>query len=100
MTKASDFLFRMVLVARKGGEYNEDDPGEDWIVNASLQKLRSGKLRASLTAENALTLEKLTYPLHADKIISILPDEFWPDFIKSLCSDVPAQQQPALPVEG
>ena len=96
MAKAEDFLFRMVLMAHEGNEYGNSDDAKDWIVNASLQKLRSGKLRSNLVAEHIQTGTMLTYPQDADKIISILPEEYWPDFIKTLCSEAPNQNQPAL----
>lgn len=100
MARAEDFLFRMVLMAHEGNEYGGNDSARDWIVNASLQKLRSGKLRANLTAEHIQTGDVLTYPQDADKIANVLPAEYWPAFIIDLLAEVPPKEQPTLLAEG
>ena len=68
----------------------------EWMVHASLRRSRGGrKVTAELKADNMNTGELLTYPQDYDRIIAVMPDEFWPQFVKDLVP-APAKDQLAL----
>jgi len=100
ISRNSDFLFRMVLVAHEGNEYGGEPTAQDWIVTATFRRLRSGRERATLQAEHVQTGVVLTCPKDADSIIKVLPEDHWPEFIKKMCSEVPGTNQPTLLAEG
>ena len=100
---SGDVLFRMVMMCREGASTGRDaglSHDSEWSVSAMYKRSRGGnKVTATLSAENLMTGEVLTYPKDADKITSVLPTEFWPAFITDLVSDKPNQNQPSLMAE-
>lgn len=86
-------MFRMISMFREDMQGTENVADAEWIVNASYKRSRGGrKVSASLTAENVTTHELLTFPQDHAKITSVMPDEYWPSFIKDLQVPVPIEQ--------
>lgn len=85
-------MFRMVSSFYEDMTACENVEDATWVVNASYSRSRGGRsVRATLTAENLNTHEVLTFPQDHEKISSVMPDEFWPQFVKDLVS-VPSEQ--------
>ena len=94
MTSGETF-FRMVACFRQEGEgLAECDAADaEWMIHASLRRSRGGrKVSAVLTADNLVTGELLTFPQDFDRIVAVLPVEFWPQFVKDLQVPVPFEQ--------
>ena len=93
-------IFRMVSSFYEDMQQCENVEDAHWVVNASLKRSRGGRnVSATLTAENIITHELLTYPEDSEKISSVMPEEFWPQFIKDLSVPVP-DEQPLLVTAG
>ena len=94
----TDRLFRMVLVSHEGVEAGDTEGvPSDWVVSAVYKQSRGGrKVSATLSAENLVTGEVLHFPRDADKIVAVLPQEFWPSFITDLISSAVPESQGML----
>jgi len=89
-------MFRMVASFYADMADCENAEDATWVVNASMKRSRGGrKVSVSLTAENLVTHDLFTYPQDHAMITSVMPDEFWPSFIKDLSAPV-ALAQPML----
>ena len=89
-------IFRMVSSFYEDMQQCENQADAHWVVTASLKRSRGGRIvSATLTAENIITYELLTYPEDSEKISCVMPEEFWPQFIKDLPGAVP-EGQPLL----
>jgi len=86
-------MFRMVSMFREDMAQCDDINNAEWIVNASYKRSRQGKsVTAKLTAENITTHELLTFPQDSDRIITVMPREFWPQFVLDLPGPVASTQ--------
>lgn len=74
-------------------ECNEADA--EFMVHASLRRSRGGrKVSAVLKVDNLVTGELLTFPQDYDRIVAVIPQEFWPQFVLDL--QVPVADQEVL----
>jgi len=89
-------MFRMVSSFYEDMQQCENVEDAHWVVNAAYKRSRGGRnVTATLTAENIVTHELLTFPQDHARISEVMPDEFWPQFIKDLSVPVP-EGQPTL----
>lgn len=73
-----EITFRMVAF------FHDELSDADWSVNALYRRSRGGTIRAHLTAENVVTGEQLIYPRDYDKLVAVVPEDYWPAFVKEL----------------
>ena len=91
-------MFRMVASFYADMADCENQEDATWVVNASMKRSRGGrKVSVSLTAENLVTHDLFTYPQDHAMITSVMPDEFWPSFIKDLAAPVNDNQKAMVP---
>ena len=62
-----------------------------WTVSVTLFNGRSSKRKFSFTCEHIETGTVLTYPMDHAEMIGVLPEAMWPQFIKDLTPELPAQ---------
>ena len=87
-------LLRMVLVFSEG-----DGDGSDFVKDhtISITELKtSGMGYFKVTAENLKTGEVFNSPKDNDKILEILPLEFWPKFVHESLLVGPSDEQSVL----
>ena len=92
----TDKFFRMVLCSHEGVEAGSEDAPTDWVVSAVYKCARNGDNSSTLTASNMNSLEVLTFPQDSDKIMAVLPQEFWPRFITDLVLSKPCELQDSM----
>ena len=91
----------MVSMFREDMAQCDDINDAEWIVNASYKRSRQGRsVTTKLTAENVTTHELLTFPQDHARIISVMPEEFWPQFVKDLTHNIVPSTQPTLLAES
>ena len=87
-------LLRMVLLYSVG-----DGDGSDGIKDHTIsitEMKKSGVRHFMVTAENLKTGEVFNSPEDNDKILEILPLEFWPAFVRQILLVGPSDEQSVL----
>ena len=87
-------LLRMVLVFTEGDGDGFDGVKDHTISITELKK--SGMRLFKVTAENLKTGEVFNSPKDNDKILEILPLEFWPAFVRQSLLVGPSDEQSTL----
>ena len=87
-------LLRMVLAYSEGDGDGFDNVKDHTISITELKK--SGKRLFRVTAENLKTGVVFNSPKDNDKILEILPLEFWPTFVRQSLLVGPSDEQSVL----
>ena len=87
-------LLRMVLLYSEG---DGDDPTgvEDYTISITELK-KSGSHHFMVTAENLKTGKVFNSPMDNNKILEVMPLEFWPEFVRQSLLVGPSDEQSVL----
>ena len=85
-----DHNFRMVLLYDSPDEQLHGLDGQ-WVVTVTLFRKRGALRKFSFTCEHIASGTVLTYPQDHAKMVGVLPEAMWPQFIKDLTPESPVQ---------
>lgn len=89
--------FRMIASFYEESGFKGEPVVTDYMVHATLIRARNARPTCSFTMTNAVSGEVLTYPADRERMSNVLPDEYWPQFVRDLIGGPSASQdQPTL----